>query len=172
MHHLTSQIEAKYDCLSCRWGDAQPEHGILLNGKPFNVRQNSFDYLAFVSKCVNPQLSLWAFPMWIDALCIDQPNLLERNQQAAQMGHIFSCANRVKIWLGRTAKMSAICSSSRTNDSFTNLAAQGLPLDFSFGDSGPLLANLLDMYYFRRPLNFTALGLDPHQDVPQAVVRH
>jgi hypothetical protein len=38
--------------------------------------------------------------MWIDALCIDQFSTHEKNRQVAAMGHIFSAADRVIIWLG------------------------------------------------------------------------
>ncbi|KAF2633929.1 HET-domain-containing protein [Macroventuria anomochaeta] len=37
---------------------------------------------------------------WIDALCIDQDNVDERNHQVQQMGEIFSCAQQVFAWLG------------------------------------------------------------------------
>jgi hypothetical protein len=38
-------------------------------------------------------------PLWIDALCIDQFNIQERNSQLALMGQIYSNAH-VIIWLG------------------------------------------------------------------------
>lgn len=37
---------------------------------------------------------------WIDALCIDQENLAERNHQVTQMGKIYASAYRVVSWLG------------------------------------------------------------------------
>ncbi|KAF3038731.1 hypothetical protein E8E11_005943 [Didymella keratinophila] len=37
---------------------------------------------------------------WIDALCIDQDNVDERNHQVQQMGEIFSQARQVFAWLG------------------------------------------------------------------------
>lgn len=38
--------------------------------------------------------------LWVDALCIDQDNEEEKNQQVAKMGRIYSRAERVCIWLG------------------------------------------------------------------------
>ena len=38
--------------------------------------------------------------IWIDALCIDQISTHEKNRLVAAMGHTFSAANRVVIWLG------------------------------------------------------------------------
>lgn len=37
---------------------------------------------------------------WIDALCIDQSNIMERNHQVAQMGTTYSQAQGVSIWMG------------------------------------------------------------------------
>jgi hypothetical protein len=39
-------------------------------------------------------------PFWIDALCIDQENHIERNHQVERMGRIYSAAERVYAWLG------------------------------------------------------------------------
>ncbi|KAI1422587.1 HET-domain-containing protein [Xylaria sp. FL1777] len=38
--------------------------------------------------------------LWIDALCIDQGNAVERAAQVALMGRVFSSARRVMVWLG------------------------------------------------------------------------
>lgn len=40
--------------------------------------------------------------MWIDALCIDQTNISERNHQVKLMGQIYHTARRVVVWLGPT----------------------------------------------------------------------
>jgi hypothetical protein len=38
--------------------------------------------------------------MWIDTLCIDQSSDSEKNHQVAQMGRIYSEAERVVAWIG------------------------------------------------------------------------
>jgi hypothetical protein len=38
--------------------------------------------------------------MWVDALCIDQSNVGERNDHVKMMGQIYFNAARVRIWLG------------------------------------------------------------------------
>jgi hypothetical protein len=38
--------------------------------------------------------------VWADALCIDQSNIEERNQQVRQMGRIYSTAHHTVIYLG------------------------------------------------------------------------
>jgi hypothetical protein len=39
-------------------------------------------------------------PFWVDALCIDQHNVSERNRQVNMMARIYSSAFKVAVWLG------------------------------------------------------------------------
>jgi hypothetical protein len=79
---------------------------ILLNGKIFSVRQNLFDFLYMA--CTEPKvLGLTQEKYWIDALCINQSNIPERNHQVAQMGDIFGSAQCVHVWLGETSSLNA-----------------------------------------------------------------
>ncbi|CAJ2502312.1 Uu.00g097060.m01.CDS01 [Anthostomella pinea] len=41
--------------------------------------------------------------MWVDALCIDQGNTIERGSQVLRMGDIYKLAQRVIVWLGPAA---------------------------------------------------------------------
>lgn len=43
-------------------------------------------------------------PLWVDALCIDQHNILERNHQVQKMATIYRKASRVHAWLGMPDK--------------------------------------------------------------------
>jgi hypothetical protein len=38
--------------------------------------------------------------IWVDALCIDQKNTIERGSQVQMMGQIYRNASRVLVWLG------------------------------------------------------------------------
>lgn len=40
-----------------------------------------------------------AFPVWIDAICINQEDLDEKNGQVTKMGEIYSMAKTVHVWL-------------------------------------------------------------------------
>jgi hypothetical protein len=46
--------------------------------------------------------------IWIDALCIDQSATGEKNKQVVAMGHVFSAANRIFIWVGSEENQSSI----------------------------------------------------------------
>jgi len=88
-------VDSNYACLSYRWGSPMPSQEVLINDKIFLVRKNLFDFLDMVREQRTIPL-----PYWIDALCIDQKNMVERNHQVAQMGDIYSRALRVEVWLG------------------------------------------------------------------------
>lgn len=42
---------------------------------------------------------------WIDALCINQDDMTEKNQQVRAMGKIYAKASKVLIWLGRRCEV-------------------------------------------------------------------
>jgi hypothetical protein len=94
-----------YHCLSYEWGTQEGDGYIVLNGRLMNVRAN---LLAFLSEAAS-----WHHPenlLWIDALCIDQDNALERNHQVRQMGAIYSNALQVMVWLGNDGRTGSILS--------------------------------------------------------------
>ncbi|KAH7377531.1 heterokaryon incompatibility protein-domain-containing protein [Cadophora sp. MPI-SDFR-AT-0126] len=85
-----------YECLSYMWGPPTPASTISMNYKSINIRQN-----------LHHALNAIRFPssirtVWIDAICINQHDLLERNAQVAIMGSIFQRAEKVLVWLGRS----------------------------------------------------------------------
>ena len=48
-----------------------------------------------------------SYPLWIDAVCIDQENLQEKGQQVTMMKEVYSKAVSVLIWLGPARKSTA-----------------------------------------------------------------
>lgn len=91
--------DTDYSAVSYEWGDpAAPRHDILINGGLFSIHQNLYSFLhSLVAQGCTEQL------LWIDALCIDQQNRLEKNHQVAQMGQIYRNATNVFSWLGPAA---------------------------------------------------------------------
>jgi hypothetical protein len=89
-------VDAAYTCLSYVWGSEKDQQKILINGKTFWIRKNLWDFLRVArTKYAS------TFPtFWIDALCIDQDLVEEKNHQVAQMGPIYSNAVEVIAWLG------------------------------------------------------------------------
>ncbi|KAF3037087.1 hypothetical protein E8E12_004837 [Didymella heteroderae] len=79
------------------WGPPTLSRQILINGELYNVGQNLFDFLDSYRLTKAPQSQF----LWIDAICIAQEDVQERNHQVMQMGEIFSTAGFVYVWLGR-----------------------------------------------------------------------
>ena len=96
---LSETASNQYEALSYTWGDKHQEAQILINGKPFSVRQNLYQFLLQLkSACSEDEPhSEW---YWIDQLSIDQRNILERNHQVSLMSQIYARASKVHIWLG------------------------------------------------------------------------
>ncbi|KAK5944307.1 hypothetical protein PMZ80_003588 [Knufia obscura] len=85
--------KSKYVVLSYRWGTTPATQPILLNGHLFLLRHNLWSFLDVIREQEGMML-------WIDALCIDQGNVEERNSQVKVMGRIFQGASMVLSWLG------------------------------------------------------------------------
>ncbi|KAI4185375.1 MAG: hypothetical protein L6R41_004177 [Letrouitia leprolyta] len=87
--------EDTYEALSYTWGKqpARPRW-IRLNGKPFYVQPNLFDALKSVRRR-NEMVTLW-----IDAICINQLDNIEKSHQVSRMGEIFAKARAVIAWIG------------------------------------------------------------------------
>lgn len=85
-----------YTGLSYTWGKANPSCTIKLNEQSLVVTPN---LKAFVSQ-VASSTRLCNSRYWIDALCIDQSNMVERRHQVGLMSEIFRTARDVVAWLG------------------------------------------------------------------------
>ncbi|SPQ19129.1 b5daaf57-3c47-494b-a94e-28294091caf1 [Thermothielavioides terrestris] len=89
-----------YNALSYTWGSANgPAHHIQLNGRPFSVRSNLHDCLVHLRRQGFASRES-GVPLWIDALCINQDDVAERNSQLRLMGDIYRRAASVVSWLG------------------------------------------------------------------------
>jgi hypothetical protein len=84
----------KYHALSYCWGDANDKIELLCNGMPFSATKNLHSALQCLHKKAQSQL------VWADAICINQNDSQERNQQLSIMKQIYLFASRVFIWIG------------------------------------------------------------------------
>ncbi|RDW67063.1 hypothetical protein BP5796_09812 [Coleophoma crateriformis] len=101
-----------YKALSYTWGSADSnEQGngrsiisriILLNGKEFGIFENLHNALLELWHQVNLHGSLVSpsTHYWIDAICVDQKNDIERGHQVNLMDAIYTNATGVIVWLG------------------------------------------------------------------------
>jgi Heterokaryon incompatibility protein (HET) len=84
----------QYFAISYTWGPPKETDIIALNGEPFSIRRNLWDLLQHF------RLPHQSRTLWIDAICIDQSSIPERNAQVRIMGRIFAQAECVLVWLG------------------------------------------------------------------------
>jgi hypothetical protein len=85
-----------YEALSYSWGSGDTSHTIYVNGRQFTVGWNLYSALLSL-RSENKDRNLW-----IDAISIDQSNVLERNFQVQQMSTIYKRAEQVIFWLGES----------------------------------------------------------------------
>ncbi|KAH8594517.1 heterokaryon incompatibility protein-domain-containing protein [Bisporella sp. PMI_857] len=97
VHSGLDSASEQYECLSYVWGPPLIPQSISMNGTTIDVRQNLRAALEAIRDEVKPRT------IWIDALCINQKDIHERNKQVANMGKIFRHATKVLVWLGEAA---------------------------------------------------------------------
>jgi hypothetical protein len=88
-----------YQALSYTWGDPGAKVRITLSGKRFFVTLNLESALRSL-RCKRDYVGPAHLPIWIDAMCINQENAAERDEQVRRMKSIYQEAARVVIWLG------------------------------------------------------------------------
>lgn len=93
---------AAYDALSYCWGNMKPDCQISCDSLAFPITSNLYLALAALRSSVEDRY------VWVDAMCIDQQNIEERNQQVGQMLRIYKAARSVIVWLGDTAEDSSL----------------------------------------------------------------
>ncbi|KAI0534178.1 heterokaryon incompatibility protein-domain-containing protein [Xylaria digitata] len=83
-----------FEALSYSWGPPRPTCRIFINGQRLAVGQNVESALAHLRYKDRPRT------LWVDALCINQDDISERNSQVQLMGTIYSRTSGVLAWLG------------------------------------------------------------------------
>ena len=83
-----------YEALSYVWGDPTPKHTLICEGQEMPIAENLHTALLYLRHEDNP---CW---LWIDAICINQQDIEERNRQVRLMSEIYYEAGRAVIWLG------------------------------------------------------------------------
>ncbi|KAJ3566576.1 hypothetical protein NPX13_g7083 [Xylaria arbuscula] len=104
-----AQFQPLYEALSYEWGspdgveEVYMEEAGLSHGRgQIEIRSNLASALRHLRH------SDRARTLWVDALCINQADVNERNEQVKRMAEIFQSAERVLIWLGPEADDSRI----------------------------------------------------------------
>lgn len=91
-----------YEALSYTWGD---------NRRSYSIRCER--HLVYVTENLHAGLHRLRYPdrprtLWVDAICINQDDTLERNQQVLIMRNVYSGAGQVIVWLGEEVESDAL----------------------------------------------------------------
>ncbi|KAF3070244.1 hypothetical protein CFAM422_006775 [Trichoderma lentiforme] len=86
--------DPSFEALSYCWGDATDKLLIFCDGVPFPVTKNLESALRHLRQTEDERT------LWVDAICINQGNIPERNHQVSIMKDIYRKARLVVIWLG------------------------------------------------------------------------
>ncbi|QDS74898.1 hypothetical protein FKW77_003802 [Venturia effusa] len=96
-HRLGDNLS--YEALSYVWGPESPAYKIKVNKRHFVVRENLYHALHQLRSMTE------ARSIWVDAICLDQNNTQERNDQVQRMTRIYTSARRTIVWLGQPQPM-------------------------------------------------------------------
>ena len=97
MRHAALRAGSVYSAVSYSWGAPVPFTAlreIYIHGECVKIRPTLYSFLETMA-AHGPRLGLW-----IDAICINQDDIAERNQQISIMGTIYKAAREVSVWLG------------------------------------------------------------------------
>ncbi|KAE9366627.1 HET-domain-containing protein [Stipitochalara longipes BDJ] len=109
-----SVCNVEFEALSYVWGDPNPAQTAFVvpaegeGRRPpttpatVNMGNNLARALQYLRSPISPRR------IWIDAICIDQNNVVERNEQVLRMRDIYKSARRVIVWLGEESPNSQL----------------------------------------------------------------
>lgn len=106
---VTWSPELRYAALSYVWGDPDTTQQIFVNGHHFEATKNlrialwqirKNDVLLDDPSAPDAPGQRGCLPLWVDAVCVNQKDYQERNEQVMLMGSIYGSADKVIGWLG------------------------------------------------------------------------
>ncbi|XP_014555389.1 hypothetical protein COCVIDRAFT_49375, partial [Bipolaris victoriae FI3] len=92
--HCPIDTNEHYTALSYCWGVDDTQEQIIMAGQKMTVRKNLAEAIRVIR---NPNVIM---PVWIDALSINQKDLIERARQVPRMGEIYDFATAVYSYIG------------------------------------------------------------------------
>jgi hypothetical protein len=114
LNSMRPQYSLEYEALSYTWGDPKPaEVAYVLPRGGYGERLIGTPVILDIGSNLARALRHFRNPnssrvLWIDAICINQSNITERNEQVLRMKDIYKYASRVLVWLGEDSQDSKI----------------------------------------------------------------
>ncbi|KAF6815136.1 hypothetical protein CPLU01_14224 [Colletotrichum plurivorum] len=119
--HCPIVCQVVYFALSYTWGDPEPTRQVTASGQKMTIRAN----LEFVLRALRSSKTMLC--IWVDAVCIDQENLVERSRQIKRMFEIYHRAVQVYCYVGEPdeASEAALDLIPEFNEACMPVAARG-----------------------------------------------
>jgi hypothetical protein len=96
------ETNPRYNALSYCWGSPDNAKQLFLDEHVVDVRENLWSALWHLRLPNDNRI------LWVDALCINQSDISERNHQVGLMSTIYSKAEKVIVWLGPASEDSDV----------------------------------------------------------------
>jgi hypothetical protein len=105
LFHTPLASAGNYIAISYAWGDPTPVRRLFCNGAELYVPENTFRVLYTIFHCSRKATTALynrgdTFTLWIDALCINQQDVSEKNCQVPMMGKIYQLAKGAIGYVG------------------------------------------------------------------------
>ena len=152
LYNESMNNDPRYEALSYTWGDLAQKRYISVNNNSFAVTENLFVALRHLRSRSQSRV------IWIDAICINQNDILERNQQVQQMRDIYRQASEVLIWLGLETDTTATAIDFMTRINWWILG-KGLPDIIPYETPLSLLEPVLEINLQREGFRAALLAL-------------
>jgi hypothetical protein len=98
LKHVSFKNTIPYEALSWVWGDPQPRASISLDNGSLPITCSLEQALRHLRSATGTRT------LWVDAICIDQRNIAERNRQVVLMKNIYSTCTTDLVWLGKATR--------------------------------------------------------------------
>ncbi|KLO85755.1 Uncharacterized protein LW93_14373 [Fusarium fujikuroi] len=145
----------KFTALSYVWGEGT-RHKIACNGCDIKITQSCYEALASLRESCRP------LTIWVDAICINQEDNSEKEQQIVLMGSIYTLADTVYVWLGvGNAKTDQAAEYIGVISQFRLFPAE-VPRSSRTNIRRNLVSRLIEIGRYTLPFAFQALCIEPH----------
>ncbi|KAK5658228.1 hypothetical protein OQA88_2203 [Cercophora sp. LCS_1] len=145
-----------FDALSYVWGSAEDRRSICVRDQASTAGQEDRQ-LAITANLHKALLQLRDHHLdrflWVDAICINQEDTMERNHQVAMMARIYATASRVVVWLGDDNAADSAAAFDSLRDAFIRSAIYQHPENeeaWGQNDETASIVKLFEQQWFRR----------------------
>ncbi|KAK4956233.1 hypothetical protein LTR10_005754 [Elasticomyces elasticus] len=132
-----------YYALSYTWGDLSNLPSIQVDGYALPITKNLHAALQTLRRSTDEVLTIW-----VDAICINQADLVEKSSQIPLMRNIYHYASEVAIWLGLAEDNDADDNNDSAFDVLDQICRWEPDEHFYFGVLS--LAKVLDLLWWKR----------------------